>query len=212
MSFRQLSSNDTALPSITEFRVHFMSLCSEILPHRMAASICAFPISHSILGPAALGKKPSDIISHGVSTPPPSRQHWQNHNSFTSKSPWDVSPCQSLELWQILWLNWKRWKVVYIFVVSVVGSGAIVILFVTWGDWRGITSGMRGSDIFYWRCRIVSAGLEFWTLLLRIPLFCSTWFRLFRLSHSTSCCQLYWLAVMSLLSMILVFFGLNIPV
>ena len=144
MSFRQLSSNDTALPSITEFRVHFMSLCSEILPPRMAASICAFPISHSILGPAALGKKPSDVISHGVSTPPPSRQHWQRSQFFYQQEPVRRLP------WALAdpWLNLKRWQVVYISVVSVVGSGAVVILFATWGDWRGMTSGMRGSDFF----------------------------------------------------------------
>lgn len=181
----------------------------------MAASTCVFAISHSILGPAALEKKPSDIISRGISTPPPSRQRWQNHNSFTSKRQWDFSPCkQSPALWHILWLPWKRWKVVYIFVVSAVGSGAIVMLFVTWGDWRGITSRMNGSDIFfYWRYRIVSTGFEFWTVGLRLPLFCSTWFRLFRLGHSTSCCQLYWSAVMSFLSKGSDFylFGLNIP-
>ena len=140
-----------------------------ILPPQTAASICAFPISHSILGPAALErsfsleKKSSDIISHGISTPPPSRQHWQNHSAFTSKRQWDFSPCkQSPELWHILWLPWKRWKVVYIFAVSLVGSGAIVMLFVTWGDWRGITSRMRGSDIFI----LTLQNCEHWPWLL----------------------------------------------
>lgn len=111
-----------------------------------------------------------------------------------------------LTLWELRALAhpliaWKRRKVVYISVVSVLGNDAILMLFVTWGGWRGSTSRMRGWGIFHWLCRMVRTGLDFWRVLFRLlPSFCSNWLRLFRWSHSTACCQLCWSAVMSWLS------------